>query len=317
MENNNTKQLFGNFEKAMKEWQAAIKKNDTEVADIMQKRVNDIYKEYKDEIEYQNKAMEANIGELGAMFESALPTLLIKNKKCVREIMRLIKEDKNIKTQLQFFETMKNYDGTTDAKDYIKESIELASNNIDVHTLKESNKKLSDLILKHNIKSDEPITEDKSAFFKAGIYLLTHKKNLGNLSQMTANRNIVESYILNHKKTIEEDKSQIIKTMTESFDKNMAILTEEERMVVMDIINSKSPIAEKKQKKFFDDLKGKCIDKIDTILLDSNEDEKSALASIKDEISSMEYNKETVIKDTAKLLEIGAVLSDSDNQKFM
>jgi hypothetical protein len=50
---------------------------------------------------------------------------------------------------------------------------------------------------------------------------------------------------------------------------------------------------------------------------ESSEEEKHDLQSIKEEIYSMTYCKESIIKDTAKLLEVGAVLSDNDNKKYM
>lgn len=309
MEFNDIGKIIKDFEKALKNWESAIKKKDCEVADIMQKRANDIYKQYKDECKYADDTENANAGELGSMFESALPTLFVKNKKAVGDVLRLIKEDANVKSQLQFFETMKNYDGSSDAKEYINESVNLAANGINLQTLKESNKNFGRLLVSHNVRPEDEIDEDKEAFFKAGTYLLTHKKKLNNLSEISKNRNIVEKYICEHKKNINEDKINL-KKLTEDFDKKMSMLNEDERALVNDIINSQSSVAEARQRKFFNSLKEKCMSKIDSLISESNEDDKLGLQSIKEEISKMEYCKESIIKDTAKLLEVGSVLSD-------
>lgn len=316
MKNDNKNKLLGEWEKAMKAWASAMKKGDTEVADIMQQRANEAYKQYKDEADYETSIANSTAAELGSMFESVLPTLFVKNKKAVGDILKLIKEDSNIKAQLQFFEAMKNYDGSIDAKEYINESLNLASKNINPKTLKESNKKLGELMLSHNVRPDELISENKENFFNAGTYLLTHKKNLNNLSELAKQRAIVENYIVANKKEIDENKISI-KKITEDFDKKMATLSEEEKSLVQDIINSNSSIAEKRQMKFFNDLKEKCLDKINKMINESSEEEKYGLQSIKEEISSMAYCKESIIKDTAKLLEVGAVLSDNDNKKYM
>ena len=191
----------------------------------------------------------------------------------------------------------------------------MASKNINLNTLKESNDKFAKLIIKYGVKGEDEINESKSAFFNAGTYLLTHKKKLNNLSQISANRNIVESYINDHKKTIQEDRINI-KKLTEDFDKKMAMLNEDERALVNDIINSGSSVAEKRQIRFFNDLKEKCLDKINRMITESSDEDREGLESIKEEIASMQYCKETIIKDTAKLLEVGAVLSDNDNKKF-
>lgn len=317
MKNDNKNKLLGEWEKAMKAWASAMKKGDTEVADIMQQRANEAYKQYKDEADYETSIANSTAAELGSMFESVLPTLFVKNKKAVGDILKLIKEDSNIKAQLQFFEAMKNYDGSIDAKEYINESLNLASKNINPKTLKESNKKLGKLMLSHNVRPDELISENKENFFNAGTYLLIHKKNLNNLSELAKQRAIVENYIVANKKEIDENKVNI-KKITEDFDKKMATLSEEEKSLVQDIINSNSSIAEKRQMKFFNDLKEKCLDKINKMINESSEEEeKYGLQSIKEEISSMTYCKESIIKDTAKLLEVGAVLSDNDNKKYM
>lgn len=308
MENN--KKILSDLEKDYKGLSSALRKNDIEIADTWFNRIKNDYEKYKSEMDYKDSTYKATAGALGTMFESVLPTLFVNNKRAVGEIIKLIKEDSNIKSQLQFFETMKNYDGLSDAKDYIKESIDLASRGINMSTLKESNNKLASLIIKHNIKPNDVIDEDKEAFFEAGTYLLTHCKKLNNLSQISANRNIVETYINAHKKNIEKEDTNIIKQTTENFDKKLGMLTEAERSLVMDIINSKSSIAEQRQRKFFDSLKEKCISKLNKMINESSDENKDGLLAIKEEITSMQYCKETIVKDTAKLLEVGSVLSD-------
>lgn len=308
MENN--KKILSDLEKDYKGLSSALRKNDIEIADTWFNRIKNDYEKYKSEMDYKDSTYKATAGALGTMFESVLPTLFVNNKRAVGEIIKLIKEDSNIKSQLQFFETMKNYDGLSDAKDYIKESIDLASRGINMSTLKESNNKLASLIIKHNIKPNDVIDEDKEAFFEAGTYLLTHRKKLNNLSQISANRNIVETYINAHKKDIVKEDTNIIKQTTEIFDKKLGMLTEAERSLVMDIINSKSSIAEQRQRKFFDSLKEKCISKLNKMINESSDENKDGLLAIKEEITSMQYCKETIVKDTAKLLEVGSVLSD-------
>lgn len=308
MENN--KKIISDLEKDYKGLSSALRKNDTEIADTWFNRLKNDYEKYKSEMDYKDSTYKATAGALGSMFESVLPTLFVNNKRAVGEIIKLINEDSNIKSQLQFFETMKNYDGLSDAKDYIKESIDLASRGINMSTFKESNNKLASLIIKHNIKPNDVIDEDKEAFFEAGTYLLTHRKKLNNLSKISANRNIVETYINAHKKDIEKEDTNIIKQTTENFDKKLGMLTEAERSLVMDIINSKSSIAEQRQRKFFDSLKEKCISKLNKMINESSDENKDGLLAIKEEITSMQYCKETIVKDTAKLLEVGSVLSD-------
>lgn len=308
----NNKEYISQLEKDYKGLETALKKNDSEIAETWFNRLKQDYEAYKKQMNDTDNAYNATAIELGSMFESALPTLFVKNKKAVKEIIKLIKEDNNLKYQLQFFEALKNYDGTVNAKEFINESIDLASKNIDLKTLKESNKKLASLIIKHNLQDNAILDENKLALYNAGTFLLTHKKKLSNLSQISKNKTILENYINEHKKPIEENKIEKINQITEEFDEKISQLNEDEHSLVMDIIDSKSANADEKKEKFFNEIKDKCLDKIDKILSDSDDEDNAELTKIKDEISSMKYNKENVIKDVAKLLEIGTVLSDKD-----
>lgn len=300
--------LFKDFEKALKDWSAAAKKGDTEVSDIMQQRAIESYNAYKQEADFVDKSIGVTVAEFGDMFESALPTLIKTNKKAVGEVLRLIKEDENIKSQLKFFESMKRYDGSTNATDYINDSIELASKNLNFKTLKESKNKLRNLIVKHNIR--ESINPNKSDLFASGTYLLTHTKKLSNLNEINAHKAKVEAYISSHKSNANDVNKIDIAKMTESYKNTLNLLSEDDRELVDIITNSKTTVAEEKQKKFFDNIKNECLKKINKMIDESSEDEKNELYSIKEDIQSMVFCKESVVKDTAKLLEVGAILSD-------
>lgn len=312
MESNTVRNAIKAFEKAQKDWASAVKRKDVEVANIMMDRALRAYEAYKEEMNYQDETINSSIGAMSNAVKESLPDLFLNDKKALRETLLLIKGDKNLKSQLQFFETMENYDGSSDAKGYINESLDLAEKSIDFTTLKESNKKLGEMLVAHDIKPQVSLDEGKDAFLEAGSYLLSHRKTLGNLSEYSKNRGIVENYISNHKKSIEEDKVDI-NGLTEDFDRKMSMLNEDERNLVDDIINSKSSVAEERQKKFFYSLKEKCLEKVNDLIKGTTEEDKTGLEAVKDEISSMEYHKESIVKDTAKLLEVGSVLSDNDN----
>ena len=53
-------------------------------------------------------------------------------------------------------------------------------------------------------------------------------------------------------------------------------------------------------------------------MISENEgDEKERLLNLKETIMLKEYDKNSIVEDIAKLLEIGAVLSDSEHDKYM
>jgi hypothetical protein len=85
-------------------------------------------------------------------------------------------------------------------------------------------------------------------------------------------------------------------------------LTESEISFVQQITDWRSPIAEQRKEKLFNKFKNECIDKINEML---KEDAGNVeLKGLSDQINEMSFNKDTIVKDIAKLLEIRDILLD-------
>jgi uncharacterized coiled-coil DUF342 family protein len=77
---------------------------------------------------------------------------------------------------------------------------------------------------------------------------------------------------------------------------------------VQEITDFRSPIAEKRKEKLFNKFKNDCITKINEML---NEDSENAeLKELNDQINEMTFNKDSIVKDIAKLLEIRDILME-------
>jgi ribonuclease D len=86
-------------------------------------------------------------------------------------------------------------------------------------------------------------------------------------------------------------------------------LTESEMSFVKEITDWRSPIAEQRKEKLFNKFKNECIDKVNDML---KEDAGNAeLESLKKQLEEQKFNKETIVQDIAKLLEIRDILLDS------
>jgi hypothetical protein len=85
-------------------------------------------------------------------------------------------------------------------------------------------------------------------------------------------------------------------------------LNESEISFVQQITDFKTPIAEQRKEKLFNKFKNECIEKINAMMMeDANNDE---LKSLSKQINEMKFNKESIVKDIAKLLEIRDILMD-------
>jgi hypothetical protein len=209
---------------------------------------------------------------------------------------------------------LRKFNCDTDAKDYINESLKLVSKDINYKTLNESNRKFAKLLIKHNIKPSN-INENEMKFAKSCDYLLTHKKSLNNLTDFTNNLKSASDYLVENKK-LNENKVDIL-SMAEQVEKKLNSLNEAEQALVKDIMMANSSGAETRRMNLFNKIKNECIEKINKMISENEGDEKERLLNLKETIMLKEYDKANIVGDIAKLLEIGAVLSDSDHDKFL
>lgn len=306
---------FNKWQEAVKKASEAMKSGDISLADQFIQEMEDAYERYKEASDFEERTKDASFATLNMALENAMPTLFTKNKKAVKDCIKLIKEDKNLLTQFKFCNALKNFNCNTDAMAYVNESLELVSKDIDLKTLKESNSKLANLMIKYNIRPIGELKESDVEFANSCNYLLENKKKLSNLTEFTNNVKIISDYIVENKK--ENSKKINVLSMAEQVEKKLNSLNEAEQALVNDIMNVRTSVAESRRQTLFNKIKNECVDKINKMIEENSGDEKERLLNLKETILLKEYDKNSIVEDIAKLLEIGAVLSDNEHDKYM
>lgn len=308
-------QYFELWQTAVGKAAEALKAGNMEEAEKYHQDMEDAYERYKEAADFEDSILDSKFATLNTTLESVMPKLMAKNKKALRECINLIKEDKNLMAQFKFCNALKKFNCDTDAKDYINESLNLVSKNINIKTLKESNQKLAKLLIKYSIKPSNDINESDLKFAKNCDYLLSHKKTLNNLTEFTNNLKEASDYIVENRKN---NKERIdILSMAEQVEKKLNSLNEAEQELVKDIMVAKTGVAESRRQNLFNKIKNECIEKINKMIDENTGSEKERLLNLKETILLKEYDKNNVVGDIAKLLEIGAVLSDSEHDKYL
>jgi hypothetical protein len=305
-----------NFENPyMERWQDSIKKlsdamnaNDIQATEKYKQECDEIYSKYK---EYADNMYSCNgFAMCNEAIRQALPELFKTNRKAVKEIMTLIKEDKNLSAQFMFYQLLENCK-TENVKEYVNEALNLVKNKIDLNTIQESNDKLASLAWKYGIIPNNEIDLSKSAIFESCEYLLKNKKKVNNLNEYTDKINSVCKYVTVHHKDTDKDKD-VFGVMEEYNKKYNDLLNEEEKSFVQEIIDSQRSSNLEKQKKMFEALKNECLKGVNELLEQGNANESAQLTAIKENIMSLNFNEETMIKDVAKMLEIRDILIDKN-----
>ena len=308
-------QYFELWQTAVAKAAEALKIGNLEEAEKYHQAMEDAYERYKEAADFEDNTLDSKFATLNTTFESVMPKLMIKNKKAVKECINLIKEDKNLMAQFKFCNALKKFNCDTDAKDYINESLNLVSKDINIKTLKESNQKLAKLLIKYSIKPSNDINESDLKFAKNCDYLLSHKKTLNNLTEFTNNLKEASDYIVENRKNNKE-KIDIL-SMAEQVEKKLNSLNEAEQALVKDIMVAKTGVAESRRQNLFNKIKNECIEKINKMIDENTGSEKERLLNLKETILLKEYDKDKVVEDIAKLLEVGAVLSDKEHDKYL
>ena len=106
-------------------------------------------------------------------------------------------------------------------------------------------------------------------------------------------------------KKVSKDVETLVREFEEKLKNN---LNESEMSFVQQITDFRSPIAEQRKEKLFNKFKNECIEKINTMLKEDADNVE--LKGLSEQISGMQFNKESIVKDIAKLLEIRDILMD-------
>lgn len=312
MNTNKYKEEFSNYINIMKE---ALDRQNFAAYEAAKDMLDESIGECRHEKELESQLNTTNFGVLNHIFEDRLPELFKSNKKAVRNVIKLIKEDKNLSAQFDFYENIKKYKGKItemiDPVGYLSHFNAVAEkyNLIDKDTIIESNKKLRKVLKENNVIPTDFINEEAMGLYEAGHNLLTKKQSLKNMTTLTESVDSLKNYMNKHKDDKVNESVDPQQLIEEFENKLKDTLTESEMSFVKEITDWRSPIAEQRKEKLFNKFKNECIDKVNDMLKEDVGN--TELESLKKQLEEQKFNKETIVQDIAKLLEIRDILLDS------
>ena len=310
MKSNKYQKEFSNYIEIMNE---ALKRNDFGAYNAAKRMLDETIEDNKHENELLSEMKTNNFGILNHIFEQQLPTLFKTNKKAVRDVVKLIKEDSNLKNEFAFYNAIKTqYKGKAaniaEAKEVLEKLADISVKGIDQKTVRESNKKLRKVMLENDIIPSDFIDDESRKLYESGHIILTHKKTTANMIPLIESYHTVCQYMENHKNDAIKESKNIDDLISEFEDKMKTNLNESEMSFVQQITDFRSPIAEQRKEKLFNKLKEDCLTAITSMLKeDSNNEELKGLSS---QLNEMVFDKNNIVKDIAKLLEIRDILMD-------
>lgn len=303
------KDEFSNYSAIIAE---ALSKEDIKSYEVASEMLAEAVEDYKKKVVLMEEMDTNNFGVLNHIFEDALPILFKGNKKAVKNVIKLIKEDSNLRSQFNFYNALRQYNNATakhtSPSEYVEKVYELASKGIDKKSLSESNNKLRDMMFECGVSPQSLVSDADKEFYNNGNNLLSKKNTLSNMASILESVNGLSQYIDKKKgETLKEGND--LAQMLEDFEKKMKdTLNESEASLVKDITDFKNPLAEERKRKLFYKFKNECIDKVDEMIKENGETDE--LMSLRKQLSEQEFNNESIVKDIAKMLEVRDILFD-------
>lgn len=293
----------------------ALKRDDFKAYDTVKSMLDEVVCDMKENKSLRNELNTCNFGILNHIFEQELPRLIKTNKKAVRDVLKLIKEDKTLSSEFKYYNTIKNINETISSLDdrnvnvesLVKEYADSMRKSMNVNESLKSNKKFRKTLIENNVIPSEHINDEMKTFYKASTRLLENAQSIKNAASYNDDLDTVVGYARRHKKDA-VSKANPIDEISNYESSLKDKLTESEMSFVKSITDFKTPIAEQRKERLFNKFKNECISKIDEML--SKEPKNEELSSLRKQIEEQKFNKNSIVKDIAKLLEIRDILMD-------
>ena len=299
------------YEKAGVLMQSALKKytkGDIEGGEADRKEANRLYDLAQSDVNKDfNNIMYGESRNFGVIYNviEANSKNLCEDKskrKAFANIVKLIKENKDLKAQFNFFNGLTHPNGyVSNAEQYVNEALSITPE-INNKVASKANEKLISEIRKNKLDELIDIDDDTMALYESIEYLLFNKPTYANLVDYSNAKNNVVTYI--NENVNEEEETTETKDVNEAIDaligKYDSLLNEDEKKLIETVMNTED------KKALFETYRQETIEKIENTLKDNDDKE---LKSICEEIKNKTYSRQTVLEDISEFIEIKNVLS--------
>lgn len=291
----------------------SLKRDDFKSYDAVISMLNEAVASRKDEISLKSELNTTNFGILNHIFESRLPYLLKHDKNTVKDVIKMVKEDKELRKQFQYYNTLSRLNesigklssASSDVKALVERFVSDYNSSVNLTECKKSNVRFKKLLESRGVIPTSKIDDGTKNMLESSRKLLENKYSLSNAVELSKCIDNVIDYANANKRSVNEAKNPIdeLERLENSLKEK---LTESEMSFVKDIVDFKNPLAEKRKEKLFNTLKEDCIKKVNEML--ENEPSRDDLNELKRKIEEQTFNNESIVKDISKMLEIRDIL---------
>lgn len=288
----------------------ALNSGDYDLADTYANLSKQAHEDFVSDNSAKCEFESKSFGMLNHIFENNLTDLYKVNPSLIKEYVSLIKNDKNLLSEQIFFNSIRGIKDKETAKDVVMNALDLLENRINPKTIQESNKKAIKFLSEHRNELNIEYNNSLDEFYKNCEKLMETKKKLSTLPVIMENVDKVTKFINENfiNNSIIENNEIDFATLIEDYENKYGeTLNEDEKAFINKLTKAQNDL--QSYKELFEDVKTKCLTKIDEMSKTSNPKEKQGLIDIAENIKLMDSNTISEIKeDFHKIMKIMDIL---------
>lgn len=254
-----------------------------------------------------------NFGNIKNIFNDLLAESLFtkeaEGKKLFQKYVKTIKESEILKTQFLIYNNIENKidNDVMSANLFVSENLRLLEKYSKSDILKE-NKKLVKLLGKKQVKNDYEL----SALHESLTNLIFTERKPKNIDKITTEIKNVSNFItLNKPKEIKESidlpLSMLTNIMVDRYNEKYNDLEESDKKILKTLLESNLD----EKKKLYSDTVKECLDLIDGLLTEADDDSKEKLSKVKNKLSeNTDLDEANFINKFSKLVELKSNLQN-------
>ena len=248
-----------------------------------------------------------NFGTIYKVFESNTPNLFNNKKENgkIKKILKLIKENKVLKSEFDLYKALAYPESVTNAEEYVNEALSIIPE-FDKKQVVENNQKFIDLIREMKLDEMVELSDEDAELFEAIEYIMFNKKTLNNINDYVDAKTCITEHIEKncmYQNINDENVDNVyddgLKQISEKYNSD---LNDDEKILVEKLshINNKEA--------YFDIAKLNALKVLNSQLNECDENNKEKLNRIIENINKKKYDTNSFISDAAEFREIKNML---------
>lgn len=248
-----------------------------------------------------------NFGTIYKVFESNTSNLFNNKKENgkIKKILKLIKENKVLKSEFDLYKALVYPESVTNAEEYVNEALSIIPE-FDKKQVVENNQKFIDLIREMKLDEMVELSDEDAELFEAIEYIMFNKKTLNNINDYVDAKTCITEHIEKncmHQNINDENVDNVyddgLKQISEKYN---SVLNDDEKILVEKLshINNKEA--------YFDIAKLNALKVLNSQLNECDENNKEKLNRIIENINKKKYDTNSFISDAAEFREIKNML---------